>query len=288
MKIGLTGATGALGHRIAEASKASGMDVRPFAGDVRSTEDLRNWAQGLDAIIHSAAVVPTKDVVEHLSDAIAINVAGTANVSQVARDAGCRLVYISTSHVYQSSDQPIAEDGAIAPISPYGLTKLQGEQWARWFCPDVLILRVFSFFDARQAGSFLIPALITRIATAEQGAQLDLFGGESRRDMADAGWLGLVCTQLIRQGATGIVNCASGRRDSVLEIAQETASALGRSDIRWNVIQDRPADYLLADTTRLKSLVADLPPFDLSASLVRAHRDFAPRSGDALTHRFGG
>jgi nucleoside-diphosphate-sugar epimerase len=285
MRIGVTGATGTLGQRIVEALSESECTVIPYCGDVRSASDLDLWAKGLDAIVHSAAVVPTQEVAGFLTDAVAINVAGTANVARAAKASACRLVYISTSHVYGSSDQPLDEDAPIDPISLYGLTKLQGEQWARQFRPDALILRVFSFFDARQARSFLVPALLARIQASPEGAVLDLMGGESRRDIADAAWLAQACVALIKTNATGIVNCAAGRCDSVLNIAEAVARALGRSDIQWNVVQDRPADYLLADTNRLRRLAPELADFDLDKALEQAKEASAPRPADALSKR---
>lgn len=287
MRVGVTGTTGALGQRIVEALQRDGNDVLPFGGDVRSGNALESWARDLDAIVHCAAVVPTNEVATFLSEAIAINVGGTANVARAAKASGCKLTYISTSHVYRSSDDPLPEDAPIAPVSLYGLTKLQGEQWARELCPDALILRVFSFFDARQAQSFLVPALMARIAAAPHGATLDLMGGQSRRDMADATWLGTACAKLVGIGATGIVNCASGRRDSVLDIAEAVARALGRTDIAWNVVQDRPADYLLADTRKIDELAGGLPAFDLDAALIAAYATLAPRAADALSRRLG-
>lgn len=285
MRIGVTGATGALGKRIVEAIERNGSTVDPYSGDVRSSLELDAWSKGLDAIVHCAAVVPTQEVAGFLSDAIAINVAGTANVARAARAAGCRLAYISTSHVYRSSDTPVDEEALISPISLYGLTKLQGEQWVRQFCPDALILRVFSFFDGRQAQSFLVPALIARIRSAPMNARLDLMGGQSRRDIADAIWLGTACARLIEDGASGTINCAAGRRDSVLDIAMAVARALERSDIEWNVIQDRPADYLLADTARLHALAPDLPNFDLDVALAHAIATSDPRPANALNKR---
>jgi nucleoside-diphosphate-sugar epimerase len=287
MRVGVTGITGALGQRVAEALVREGNDVKSFDSDVRSGPALNDWAQGLDGIVHCAAVVPTSEVANFLADAIAINVGGTANVAQAAVTAGCKLAYVSTSHVYRSSSDPVSEQAPIAPVSLYGLTKLQGEHWVEKLCPDALILRVFSFFDARQAQSFLVPALMARISAAPKDAVLDLMGGESRRDIADATWLGSVCAKLIGSGASGAVNCAAGRRDSVIDIAQAVARALGRTDIQWNVVQDRPADYLLADTTRIEELIGELPEFNLDAALIAAAAASAPRSAEAFSRRRG-
>ena len=170
MRIGLTGARGVLGARIHSTLSTRGHKVVPLVGDVRDAPALDNWAKHLDAAVHAAAIVPVHKVANHLFDAISVNVAGTANVARaIARSSNCHLTYISTSHVYAPSDRPVRENDQLRPASLYGLTKLQGEQWASSISERLLIVRVFSFFDARQPDSYLVPSLRARILPAQPG-----------------------------------------------------------------------------------------------------------------------
>ncbi|MEG8047510.1 sugar nucleotide-binding protein [Sphingomonas aerolata] len=135
MTIGLTGARGVLGRRLVEVLDARGTRVAPFDGDVRDAAALAEWATGCERIVHAAAIVPTIQVKEGTGTAIAVNVAGTANVATAAASAGVPLTYISTSHVYASSDSALPEDAPVHPVSLYGLTKWQGEQWVDQLAP---------------------------------------------------------------------------------------------------------------------------------------------------------
>ncbi|MFD1612615.1 NAD-dependent epimerase/dehydratase family protein [Sphingomonas tabacisoli] len=274
MKVGLTGATGVLGSRLATAFGSHGHEIVPFRGDVRDPASVQDWAHGLPVLVHSAAMVPVQQVEKRIDEAIAINVGGTANVARAAAINSARLIYISTSHVYRSSTCRLSEDDPLDPVSLYGMTKLQGEQWVGKLTANNLILRLFSYFDRHQAESYLVPSLCRRIAEAPLGSSIDLFGGENRRDMSDAAWLSETCARLAISDAQGVVNCATGRDDRVIDIAQMLAEEMGRADLSWNIVQDRPADSLLADTSRLAALLPSQAPFALRASL----RSYAERS----------
>jgi nucleoside-diphosphate-sugar epimerase len=179
------------------------------------------------------------------------------------------LIHVSTSHVYEPSRQPITEQSRVSPVSFYGLSKLQGEEWVGRSCADSLTVRVFSYFDTRQLPPFLIPSLRKRIVDAEAGAELELHGAGHGRDFLDAEWVAEACVRLALTDAVGIVNCGSGRRTEVQEIAALLAKLLGRPDIGWRPVQDGPANDLVADTRLLKELVPDLARFDLYEALKR-------------------
>jgi nucleoside-diphosphate-sugar epimerase len=270
MKIGLTGARGVLGRRLTSELSRDGHDVVHFDGDVRDAEMVQNWAHGLDAIIHAAAVVPVQTVLERLNDAIAINVAGAANVARsVDQLTGCRLIYLSTSHVYALKATPLSETDPTHPSSLYGLTKLQGEQWVQCLTAKHLIIRIFSFFDAYQQPPFLVPSLRQRIMSAEPNAVLDLRSASSVRDIVDGQWVARVCTMLVNKQHTGVVNCGTGKGLTVQQIAQALAEALGRRDITWRSTVASADDTVIADAQVLQEYLGELPPFDLTAALSR-------------------
>lgn len=274
MTIGLTGARGVLGRRLVEVLDARGTRVTPFDGDVRDAAALAEWATGCERIVHAAAIVPTIQVKEGTGTAIAVNVAGTANVATAAAAAGVPLTYISTSHVYASSDGALAEDAPVRPVSLYGLTKWQGEQWVNQLAPAPLIVRLFSYFDSRQAASFLVPALYRRIREAPKGAELPLYGYGSVRDMADARWLAGRLADLIESGASGTLNLGTGVGTSIATVAARLALAVGRDDISWTPADDHPGDTLVADVTAVSRAV-EMPAFDLDAAFRALAADSA-------------
>lgn len=267
MTIGLTGAGGVLGRRLRDALADRGAAVKPFKGDIRDTRQVTAWAMGCERIVHAAAIVPTDQVTEAPGTAIAVNVAGTANVAAAAAAIGARLTYISTSHIYAPSQDPLHEDATINPLSLYGLTKWQGEQWVERLSENPLVARIFSYFDGRQAPTYLLPALYDRVRAAPKGAELPLFGYSSTRDIADARWLAERLASMVLSDGSGIINFGTGRGYSIATIAGRVAQSIGREDISWTPFDDSPGDALVADISKLQS-IARPPEFDLESALA--------------------
>ena len=117
MKILITGAGGNLGRAIIPALIEAGHSVRLFdfrelgesgfetiVGDVRNIEDIRRAMSGVDAIVHAAALHGIHLAKWRPEDFWAINVTGTFNVYEAAREAGIkRVVLCSTMGVYGDS-----------------------------------------------------------------------------------------------------------------------------------------------------------------------------------------
>lgn len=270
MKVGLTGASGVLGSRILRQMESSDIEVRKFDGDVRDPDRVDSFVRGQDAVVHTAAVVPVASVEDSPSQAIAVNVGGTAEVARAAYSHAVRLVYVSSSHVYAPSFEPIREDFPCEPPSRYGLSKLQGEQWVRSYVPDALVVRCFSFFDAHQPATYLAGALRLRVHEAPPGGVLPLQGSRSIRDFADATYMADVITRLTLDGKSGTVNCGTGQATSVLELALLVAELAGRGDVTFAAEAEQAADRVVADTAHLESLLGSAPAFDLRRAMQRA------------------
>lgn len=271
MIIGLTGQRGVLGGRIASNLKSHGHKVCTFVGDIRSWDDSLQWARGLDRIVHCAAVVPIVRVNLDPYGAAETNVLGTLNLARLTEFTKDRhLTYISTSHVYKECPRPLAEDYFLEPISLYGLSKLQGEQWVQALAPRYMIVRVFSFFAGNQNDCFLVPSLAKRIAAAKKQAPLELANADAVRDIASADWIAEKCSRLALTDKRGIVNCGTGQGYTVADIARKLGKAMGRGDIRWRLLGTSPGhsrSQLVADVSRLTKVLGQAPSFDLDAAL---------------------
>lgn len=268
--VGLTGASGVLGRRLTAAFTQADVKFDVFSGDIRDQGDLMEWMQGaFECVVHAAAVVPVAHVASRPGDAIAVNVAGTANVASVTQSAGKRLMYVSTSHVYAPSATPLPEVGTLLPSSLYGLTKLQGEAWVQRLAPRSQIVRIFSFFDNKQPESYVVPALFARVRAAKPEEKLLLDGYHDVRDIASAQWHAEVILKLLARDDAGPVNCGTGRGVSIAQLAREIAVAAGRQDVTFE-----PSDAssvlsstIVADTTRLRELVGDVAESSISIEL---------------------
>lgn len=267
--VGITGARGVLGRRITDALAQSGSSVAAFPGDVRDRAQIERWVrgEGFDTIIHGAAVVPVGVVQSDPGAAVIVNVAGTANLATVCADAGKHLVYISTAHVYAPHSGALHESASVSPLSLYGLTKLQGEEWCRRLAPESLILRVFSFFDERQPEDFMVPGLYRRIVSADPDSSLAVHGLTSTRDLSSAAWLGRVIASAALSGEAGTVNCGTGIGSTVRQVAEILQDVTGRDDVSLVAAADDSPTALVADTGRLRQILSELPRFDLTRSL---------------------
>ena len=95
------------------------------------------------------------------------------------------------------------------------------------------------------------------------------------RDIADADWMSSVCVPLILKQEKGVINCGTGTRHTVLEIAEKLLIALRRTDCVWQEKTGGDRNGLVADTTLLKTKLPYVPSFCLEQSLRRFAEDIS-------------
>jgi nucleoside-diphosphate-sugar epimerase len=115
---------------IAAALEARGVEV--VRGDIRDPASRRQALDGVEEVVHLAAIVGDPACARDPQLAQAVNVEGTATLLAEARDAGVgRFVFASTCSNYgriADPSVPIAEDGALAPVSLYAEQKVAMER----------------------------------------------------------------------------------------------------------------------------------------------------------------
>ncbi len=195
MRVLITGAGGTLGTALAPLLAEAGhepvlFDVRPLEtpyrfmqGDIRRLEDARKVVEGVEFVVHTAAIHGI-----HLRDHAPqqfydLNLTGTFNIWEAAAAAGVRgLVFSSTMGVYGDSRRPprdeavvaLREDVPLLPADVYGYTKVAGEEMCRYYGRKYGIPSV-----ALRYGMF-VPEPFFR-----EGIRL-LYGGVDARDVARA------------------------------------------------------------------------------------------------------
>ncbi len=151
MRVLVTGAGGTLGTALAPALAEAGhepvlLDVRrletPYEcvrGDVRAADDVLRAANGVDVIVHTAAIHGIHLGKHSTRDFYDLNLTGTLNVWQAAVAVGVRaVVFSSTMGVYKSHNAAgqggaLGEDVRLRPGDVYGWTKLAGEELCQLF-----------------------------------------------------------------------------------------------------------------------------------------------------------
>ncbi len=170
----VTGASGFLGYHICKylttkRQTVRGMDIEAldypdiadkvtfFKEDIRNREVLEGAMRGVDVVIHAAAALPLWSRREIFS----VNIDGTRNVLQTARDLAVRrVVFISSTAVYGiPKEHPVDENYAPKGIGPYGETKIEAERICLEFRKKGLcvpILRPKTFAGPMRLGVFQI------------------------------------------------------------------------------------------------------------------------------------
>ncbi len=137
-------------------------------GDIRSLDDCKKACDGIDYVLHQAAL---GSVPRSLDDPITTNennITGYLNMLVAARDAGVkRFVYAASSSTYgDHPGLPKVEDKIGNPLSPYAVTKVVNEQYASVFarCYDfkTIGLRYFNIFGQRQDPNGAYAAVIPK------------------------------------------------------------------------------------------------------------------------------
>lgn len=125
-------------------------------GDIRDTEVCKKAVKGVDVVLHQAALGSVPRSIADPSTTNAVNINGFLNMIIATRDAGIkRFVFASSSSVYgDSTELPKVEERTGKVLSPYAITKLVNEEYARIFGSlydiETIGLRYFNVYGRRQ------------------------------------------------------------------------------------------------------------------------------------------
>jgi nucleoside-diphosphate-sugar epimerase len=203
-------------------------DIDLRESDITDLPGLRPAFDGVDYVLHLAALPSVPRSVEDPVTSHRVNVDGTLNVLLAARDAKVRrLVYAASSSAYGDTPAlPKQESMEPNPISPYGVTKLVGEYYARVFTRvyglETASVRYFNVFGPRQDPTSPYSGVLSVFISALlAGRAPTIFGdGEQSRDFtyvdnAVAATL-LACTAPAASGK--VLNVAVGDRVTLNQV----------------------------------------------------------------------
>jgi len=215
------------------ANCADGWELR--VADVRDPGAVTDAAAGCQAVVHLAAYTSVPESFERFEDCYRTNVGGTFHVLEACATTGVRkLVFASSSAVYaELPDAPKRETDCPQPISPYAVSKLEGEHLLEAFRETrglaSAALRFFNVFGPRQpADSDYAAAIPIFIERGLRGKPLTVYGdGKQTRDFV---YVQDVADALYRAavgGAEGVLNVGTGKAIDVLTLADAIAQLTG-------------------------------------------------------------
>lgn len=254
--------------------------MRWETADIRQLKPLQTIVADFapEAIVHLAAIHFIPECENDPELAVSTNVLGTANVATVC-PSGCRLVFASTGAVYRPETTLHREDTSpVEPADVYGWSKLQGEQYVRYFARQrkfpACIIRLFNVIGPGETNPHVLPEIVAQLKAGRN--VLNLGNLEAKRDyihVADVarGFARAACTGQLESGSTLIVNLGSQEPYSVAELLDLLREVSSR-DFRVEVdparmrASDRP--YLSADIAKIGRLFQWRPQLSIREALT--------------------
>jgi UDP-glucose 4-epimerase len=250
--------------------------VRLIEKDVRDRNAVEDAARDCDVIFHLAASVGNKRSIDDPFNDASVNVLGTLNVLEAAKNAGVKKVVVSSSAGIfgELKFLPIKEDHPVEPDSPYGCTKLCEEKlalaYSKLYSTEVICLRYFNVYGPNQrfdAYGNAIPIFVFRML---RGEPLYIYGtGEQTRDFVhvdDVVQANILAASA--DGISGVFNIASGKSITVNRLVELIMDyGKGTSAIEYTV--KRPGDVLhsLADITAAAGVLGYAPAVRIEEGL---------------------
>src|SRR5581483_4501842 len=276
MRAIVTGGAGFIGSHLVDALLARGDEVHAVDNLATGSQDnvaaaaelheldirdpaLRALAERLrpDVVFHLAAQADVATSVAKPDFDADVNVVGTVRVLEAARAAGANVVFTSTGGaLYGECERPATEQDARRPLSPYGTSKLAGEEylatWNRLHGMRNVVCRLANVYGPRQLASLEGGVVSIFLDRLRDGQPTVIFGdGLQTRDFVYVG--DVVAALLAAAEGAGIFNVGTGVQTSVLELHRLCAQAAGverepqLADARPGDIRDSVLDPGLAE-----------------------------------------
>lgn len=261
---------------------------RFLEGDIRSLDDCREAVQGVNYVLHQAALGSVPRSLENPVLTNANNIDGYLNMLVAAKDAGVeRLVYAASSSTYGDHAALPKIEGRIGrPLSPYAVTKLVNELYAdvfaRCYGLKTVGLRYFNVFGPRQDPNGAYAAVIPKwFASLLGGEDVYINGdGETSRDFCfidNVVQANLLAATTEVNNPAEVYNVAVGGRTTLNQLffAIRDIVASGRPEYedRQPVYRDfRSGDvrHSQADVSKARTLLGYEPTHDVNAGLLLA------------------
>jgi len=230
-------------------------------------------------IFHLAGAAHVGQSWQAVASTLEVNVMGTENLLEADRLHGleARMLVTGSASVYRDAPDPLTEDAALAPSSPYAVSKLAQEQLAVRAARGgqlVFVTRPFNHIGPRQAPSFATASFAKQIARIERGAADPLMrvgNVAPRRDLTDVRDTVQAYLAIVERGTPGVVyNVCSGHAPRIQDVLDGLrARARIHVDVEVDPALYRPHDapVVVGDHARLTRDTGWRPTFPLERTL---------------------
>jgi UDP-N-acetylglucosamine 4-epimerase len=257
-----------------------------FEADIRNLSDCHKTCDGVDYVLHQAALGSVPRSIDDPITTNQCNIDGFVNMLVAARDASVkRFVYAGSSATYgDHPDLPKIEDRIGQPLSPYAVTKHTNELYADVFAKtydlEIMGLRYFNVFGKRQDPNGAYAAVIPKWINAFWGGEQPIINGDGEisRDFCyldntiQSNLLAATCDN--EEALNKVYNVAYGERTTLNQLFQLIKDSLIPFKPHVQTIEPkhgppRKGDipHSLADITRARNLLGYEPTYDVKEGM---------------------
>lgn len=249
-------------------------------GDIRNLADCQKACEGVDIVLHQAALGSVPRSIQDPLTTNAVNINGFANMLMAARDSTIkRFVYAASSSTYgDSKTLPKVEDVIGKPLSPYAVTKyvneLYADVFARTYDMEIIGLRYFNVFGPRQSPKGAYAAVIPLFVDAllkNNAPTINGDGGQTRdfTFVANAVQANILAALVEKPEALNqVYNVAVGERTSLNQLFEILKQKVG-SDLEAHYGPARVGDIRdsLANIDKARTLLGYDPRVNIKQGL---------------------
>ncbi|MEM2878880.1 MAG: SDR family NAD(P)-dependent oxidoreductase [Candidatus Hadarchaeales archaeon] len=245
---------------------------RLVKGDVRNRKTVEECVDGVDWVVHEAAIVSVQQSIEKPEFVKDVNFRGTEVVLQTCADFKVgRVVFASSCAIYGGQKKlPIKEDAEPDPISPYARSKLDAERLCLDFHKkglSTVCLRYFNVYGPRQSGGDYAGVMVKFIERLKSGLPPQIFGdGEQTRDFVHVSDVARATVLALEEEKAGgeVINVGTGKEISINELCRIFFEVSGQDMVPVH-LPARPGEVRrsCADMKKAKKLLGFVPKVDI-------------------------
>ena len=256
--------------------------------DVCDHDALLPVLAGADVVFHLAALPKVQFSIDEPHTSNDVNLSGTVNVLNAAKEGGVRRVIFSTSAAVYGDHEtfPLSETLPPRPVTPYALQKYAGEEYARMYSAlhglETVSLRYFNVYGPRMRPDGAYGLVVAHwLQAKEKGLPLPITGdGLQTRDFVhvrDIVRANLLAAMNENVGRGEVINIGSGSRISMKELAELFGGPVEWAPAR---VESRHTE---ADNRKAKELLEWEPAIDLEEGIAELLADIEINEEDDRT-----
>lgn len=260
----------------------SNPDYEFIKGDIKDFDTCIKATEGVSYVLNQAAWGSVPRSIEMPLFYCANNITGTVNMLEASRRNGVKkFVYASSSSVYGDEPNLPKKEGREGNLlSPYALTKMADEEWAKQYTRhyglDTYGLRYFNVFGKRQDPDGAYAAVIPKFIKQLLKGEIPTINGDGKQSrdftyIENVIEANLKACLAPKEAAGEAFNIAYGGREYLIDIYYGLTKALGK-DIEPNFGPDRAGDikHSNADISKAERLLGYEPEYSFEKGIALA------------------